>query len=271
MGNSPPSSPQNSGQPAHSKCALITDKDISELRTLHVHIHVASPDLQKRAACLLANLAENESNQETIVKEGGLDLLVPLMKSSDSEVQRLAVHSLANLSVNAKNRAQIIKAEALPVLISMLSSPILEAQRQSAKTLANLAVETEHSEVNEKAALAKAGVIPPLLELASQNAQPGIQCEAVAAIGNLAVNDENEKMIVELGGLEVLKSPLSSPAAECQRQAARSVANLTVSLHTKLAAREAGLIPILEHLAKKGDPLTEKQALRALSNINAEV
>merc|ERR1711934_639339 len=89
MGNTPPSSPEPTGAPQKSsQCALITESDIKELRTLHVHIHVASPELQKRAACLLANLAENESNQETIVQEGGLDLLIPLMKSSDSEVQR---------------------------------------------------------------------------------------------------------------------------------------------------------------------------------------
>lgn len=41
---------------AYAAGLLITDADIKELRTLHTHIHVASPEMQKRAACLLANL-----------------------------------------------------------------------------------------------------------------------------------------------------------------------------------------------------------------------
>ena len=44
----------------------------------------------------------SDQNQETIVNEGGLGLLIPLMKSPDAEVQRLSVHSLANLSVNGE-------------------------------------------------------------------------------------------------------------------------------------------------------------------------
>merc|ERR1712166_1091732 len=143
------------------RCTLVTDSEIKELRMLHAHIHVASPDLQKRAACLLANLAENDINQETIVNEGGLSLLVPLMQSSDREVQRLAVHSLANLSVNVKNRPKIVQAETLDVLIGMLSSPLPEVQRQSAKTIANLAVDAP-----AKPIIVEHGALCPLLEMA---------------------------------------------------------------------------------------------------------
>merc|ERR1712110_481113 len=74
-----------------ASAGLITEDEIKQLRLLHAHVRVADADTQKKAACLLANLAENDQNQETIVAEGGLDLLVPLMESPDREVQRLAV------------------------------------------------------------------------------------------------------------------------------------------------------------------------------------
>lgn len=40
--------------------------------------------------------------QVQIVELDGLQLLLPLTKSKDTEVQRLAAHALANLSVNCK-------------------------------------------------------------------------------------------------------------------------------------------------------------------------
>jgi hypothetical protein len=42
------------------------------------------------------------SRQKQIVELGGLQLLIPLLKSDDDEVQRLGTHTLANLSVNGK-------------------------------------------------------------------------------------------------------------------------------------------------------------------------
>ena len=51
----------------------------------------------------LANEAVKEARQVQIVEYGGLQLLIPLSKSSDQEVQRLATHALANLSVNGKS------------------------------------------------------------------------------------------------------------------------------------------------------------------------
>lgn len=246
---------------APRKCLLITDADIKELRTLHTHIHVASPEMQKRAACLLANLAENDQNQETIVSEGGLGLLVPLMESKDREVQRLSVHTIANLSVNAKNRHPIVEADSLPALVSMLSSPSSEIQRQSSKALANLAVDVE-----EKAAVVAAGALPPLIELMTKRDEPGVQLEAIAAVGNLAVNDANELLIVELGALDVLNEALKSPNVDCVRQATRTIANLTVSPINKERAHPL-LDTLLELSKTSGDPLVKKQACRGIANI----
>jgi hypothetical protein len=43
-----------------------------------------------------------DEHQVTIVKQGGLLLLIPLMTKGDVEVQRLAAHAVANLAVNGQ-------------------------------------------------------------------------------------------------------------------------------------------------------------------------
>ena len=84
------------------------DEYIQQLRVnlsrLIVYAESAEPSLQREVAERLANEAVKPARQQQIVEYGGLKLLVPLTKSSDTEVQRLAAHALANLSVTAENQ-----------------------------------------------------------------------------------------------------------------------------------------------------------------------
>ena len=56
MGSSESKPPAQNQKSVSSNAGLITDDDIQQLRMLHAHVHVAGVDVQKRAACLLANL-----------------------------------------------------------------------------------------------------------------------------------------------------------------------------------------------------------------------
>lgn len=58
---------------------------------MHDTIHIIYGNL------MIFHLADR---QVQIVELCGLELLLPLTKSTDIEVQRLAAHALANLSVN---------------------------------------------------------------------------------------------------------------------------------------------------------------------------
>lgn len=49
-------------------------------------------------------MAWTADRQVQIVELDGLQLLLPLTRSTDTEVQRLAAHALANLSVNCASR-----------------------------------------------------------------------------------------------------------------------------------------------------------------------
>ena len=44
--------------------------------------------------------------------------------------------------------------------------------------------------VDEKAAVVAAGALPPLIELMTKQDEPSVQLEAIAAVGNLAVNGD---------------------------------------------------------------------------------
>lgn len=93
-----------------SCCVVVGTCAESEfLRSLQVNLsrliaycESAEVTLQREVAEKLANEAVKPARQVQIVQYGGLKLLVPLTKSTDTEVQRLAAHALANLSVNCK-------------------------------------------------------------------------------------------------------------------------------------------------------------------------
>ena len=76
--------------------------------------------LQREVAEKLANEAVKAERQKQIVEYGGLQLLIPLTKSSDVEVQRLAAHALANLSVNADNQVLMAQHGGIEMLIALL-------------------------------------------------------------------------------------------------------------------------------------------------------
>ena len=77
----------------------------------------------------------------------GLKLLLPLTKSTDTEVQRLAAHALANLSVNSDNQVRMADDGGIEMLVDLLENPNEHVQRQAAKALANLGVNGKMVEI----------------------------------------------------------------------------------------------------------------------------
>ena len=55
-----------------------------------------------------------------IVELDGLQLLLPLTKSTDTEVQRLAAHALANLSVNCTDSLHVFSFSLRCLLVCVI-------------------------------------------------------------------------------------------------------------------------------------------------------
>lgn len=249
------------------------------------YTHSADVTLQREVAEMLANEAVNSDRQVQIVEYGGLNLLVPLTKSSDEDVQRLAVHSLANLSVNSNNQVLLAEQGAIELLVEVLGSTKNEIiQRQAAKAIANMGVNQDN-----KLKIGQKGGISKLVDLArSPNLQ--VKIEAVAALGNLAVNDVNEVEIVEVGALEILEEAAAmalrfftsnkgrrdhnvvkerSYWEELAAQSARCIRNLTVNPDNRQCVVDCGLVPILREFGTMKNDRIAQQSLKAVRNLNS--
>ncbi|XP_055829931.1 kinesin-like protein KIN-UC isoform X1 [Solanum dulcamara] len=120
-------------------------------------------DVQIHAVKVVANLAAEDSNQEKIVQEGGLDALLMLLQSSqNATILRVASGAIANLAMNEMNQGLI-------------------SSKGGAQLLANTAVKTEDAQTlrmvagaianlcgNEKlhVTLREDGAVKALLEMA---------------------------------------------------------------------------------------------------------
>ena len=116
----------------------------TNLRTLIIYAETQDPEMQREVAEKLANEAVRGDRQAQIVELGGLQLLLPLTRSTDWEVRRLSAHALANLSVNADNQVRMAKEGGIDMIISLLHGNAEQVNRQAAKALANLGVNQDN-------------------------------------------------------------------------------------------------------------------------------
>ncbi|PPR84709.1 hypothetical protein GOBAR_AA36002 [Gossypium barbadense] len=97
-------------------------------------------DVQIHAVKVIANLAAEEVNQENIVKEGGLDALLTMLRSSqNATILRVASGAMANLAMNEMNQSLIMSrggAQLLAKTASKTDDP--QTLRMVAGALANL-------------------------------------------------------------------------------------------------------------------------------------
>lgn len=100
---------KNSHREPEIDTASLSDEGFTETLKLQLQRLIlysqGSGALQLEVAEKLANEAVKPERQVQIVELGGLQLLLPLTRSTNVEIQRLAAHALANLSVNAANQA----------------------------------------------------------------------------------------------------------------------------------------------------------------------
>lgn len=260
--------------------AFVTSLQLN-LARLIAYAESADVRLQRDVAEKLANEAVKPERQIQIVSHGGLKLLIPLTKSADNEVQRLAAHALANLSVNADNQRLMASEGAIEVLIDLLGSVHLQTQRQSAKALANLGVHHEN-----KRLLAEAGAIPKLVRLTEASVTTTVRIEAVAALANLAVNDQNEIEIEACNGIRTIVAALRASlefsnsfsgardrefnnVEELTAQCARALRNLSVNARNKKIMVDMEVIADLQHLLRHSNERIAQQSKKALANLGA--
>mmetsp|Transcript_2401 Transcript_2401/g.6020 ORF Transcript_2401/g.6020 Transcript_2401/m.6020 type:complete len:725 (-) Transcript_2401:100-2274(-) len=242
----------------------------------------------RRAAHSLTEIAKIEDNVDLVVREGGINIVVPLLSISDSapttpggvscgalsraeEIEKEACFTLGLLAIKTDHQHHIADAGALAGLIRLLHrAPPAGANppstscgggvvRRAADAITNLA----HENAIIKSRVRTEGGIPPLVELLD-SMDPKIQRAAAGALRTLAFkNEDNKKQIVESDTLPTLIQMLRSEDSGIHYEAVGVIGNL---VHSSPAIKrqvldEGALQPVIGLLSSR---CTESQREAAL-------
>lgn len=139
-------------------------------------------DVQTHAVKVVANLAAEDSNQEKIVHEGGLDALLMLLQSAqNTTILRVASGAIANLAMNEMNQGVIASkggARLLANTVAKTNDP--QTLRMVAGAIANLCG-------NEKLhmTLSEDGAIKALVAMA-RSGNPDVTAQVARGMANFS-------------------------------------------------------------------------------------
>ncbi|KAK9463860.1 armadillo-type protein [Lipomyces oligophaga] len=180
-------------------------------------------------------------------------LYAPLLAESEREAVSVLLRYLEN-----RGEEDFFSSGPLRALTTLVYSSNVDLQRSAALAFAEI-TEKDVQTVNEET------LSPILLLLQSPDFE--VQRAASAALGNLAVNNENKVLIVEMGGLEPLIKQMQSPNVEVQCNAVGCITNLATHDDNKVKIARSGALVPLTKLAKSKDHRVQRNATGALLNM----
>ncbi|EXJ78847.1 vacuolar protein 8 [Capronia coronata CBS 617.96] len=185
------------------------------------------------------------------------NLYEPALADSERE-------AVADLLQYLENRGDtdFFSGEPLRALSTLVYSDNVDLQRSASLTFAEI-TERDVREVDRD-------TLEPILFLL-QNPDIEVQRAASAALGNLAVNNENKVAIVQLGGLPPLIRQMMSPNVEVQCNAVGCITNLATHEDNKAKIARSGALGPLTRLAKSKDMRVQRNATGALLNMTHSV
>lgn len=174
-----------------------------------------------------------------------------------NENERQAVDVLLT-SLDARDENDVFSESALHALDTLVHSEVVDLQRSAALAFAEI-TEKYVSNVDRRTL--------ELILVLLQSQDSEVQRAAGAALGNLAVNNENKKLIVEIGGLRPLMKQMMSPNVEVQCNAVGCMTNLaSYEPNKSKIARSGALLPLVK-LASSRDVRVQRNATGALLNM----
>ncbi|GME73418.1 unnamed protein product [[Candida] boidinii] len=171
--------------------------------------------------------------------------------------ERDAISSLLQYLEN-RGETDFFSEGPLKALSTLVYSDNIDLQRSAALAFAEI-TEKEIREVSRD-------VLEPILILL-QSSDQEVQRAACAALGNLAVNDRNKVLIVEMGGLEPLIKQMNSKNIEVQCNAVGCITNLATQDKNKTRIATSGALIPLTKLAQSTDLRVQRNATGALLNM----
>lgn len=243
----------------------------------------------RRVADSVTNLAhDSPKNKNGFRKEGGIEPLTQLLKSSDPKLQRSAAAALRALAFkNDENKARIVDSGAVSTLVCLLYSRECTVHNEAVGVIGNLVhssaeikskvleegalqpiIKLLHSSSNEsrkeaalllgqfatvtvpdlKSQIVQRGALPPLVSMLSSSDEQ-LQEMAAFAIGRLAQNTDNQAGLVHFNGLKPLLALLNSRTSSLQHNAAFAIYGIADNHENLVEILGHGVV----HSLKKGD------------------
>ncbi|KAK7340121.1 hypothetical protein VNO77_20815 [Canavalia gladiata] len=162
-----------------------------------------------------------KSSVATLFEQVGLQKILSLLESDDSNVRIHAVKVVANLAAEEANQKRIVEAGGLTSLLMLLRRYEDETVRRvAAGAIANLAM----NEANQELIMAEGGIT--LLSLTASDAEDPQTLRMVAgAIANLCGNDKILMTLRSQGGIKALLGIVRCGHPDVLSQVARGIAN----------------------------------------------
>ncbi|KAE8694838.1 putative LOB domain-containing protein [Hibiscus syriacus] len=194
---------------------------------------------------------------------------IPLTECS-SNVSESEINSKQKASEKAIDHISATKVAIYSVkmtaefLVGKLAMGSLDIQRQAAYELRLLA----KTGMNNRRIIAEAGAIPFLMTMLTSN-DPRIQENAVTALLNLSIFDNNKILIMAAGAIGNIVEVLElGKTMEARENAAAAIFSLSIIDDFKVAiGAHARAIPALICLLKEGTTTGKRDAATALSNL----
>nr|XP_043626459.1 kinesin-like protein KIN-UB [Erigeron canadensis] len=170
---------------------------------------------------------EDQSNGDrtsiaNIHEQVGLQKILSLLESEDSNVRLHAVKVVANLAAEDANQERIVEAGGLTSLLELLRSRNFDETicRIAAGAIANLAM----NETNQELIVVQGGI--SLLAMTAVDAEDPQTLRMIAgAIANLCGNDKLQTRLQSEGGIKALLGMVRSRHPDVLSQVARGIAN----------------------------------------------
>ncbi|KDP38040.1 hypothetical protein JCGZ_04683 [Jatropha curcas] len=151
---------------------------------------------------------------------------------------------------------------AIQALVRKLSSRSFDERRAAVSEIRSLSKRSTDNRI----LIAEAGAIPVLVNLLTAE-DVSVQENAVTAILNLSIYENNKGLIMLAGAIPSIVQVLRAGSIEAKENAAATLFSLSLGDENKIIIGASGAIPALVELLENGSPRGKKDAATALFNL----
>eukprot|EP00899_Mesostigma_viride_P001396 jgi/Mesvir1/11257/Mv01061-RA.1 len=234
----------------NQKAAIAKLFDHVGLPTIFGLFESDDDDVRLHAAKVVANLAAEESNQEKIVREGGLKYVLRLLSMNENDnVCRVAAGAIANLAMNENNQVAIIEEGGLKKLVHLAQQTgDAQTQRMVAGAIANLC---GNANIQDK--VRSESGLKAIISMAATD-KVEVLAQVARGFANFAKCDKGgHSQIIEEGGLPWIIAMASSDTSSVRKHAELALCHLGAHEANVREIIDSGALQLLQQIASGAD------------------